>query len=62
MTQNCDGCGEEFLRTDLTWCSNMAGSFEFLFCSSCLEGWHDNPEPDRIRQLIRERHGIKEEH
>ena len=53
----CDDCGDEFLRKDLTW----VGDIEFLLCSSDLQKWNTNPEPDRIRQLIRERHGINEE-
>ena len=53
----CDDCGNEFLRKDLTW----VGDIEFLLCFSDLQKWNTNPEPDRIRQLIRERHGINEE-
>jgi len=43
---------------DLEW----VGNIEFLLCSSCLQKWNTNPEPDRIDQLIRKRYRIKEEH
>jgi len=56
-TLTCDDCGEEFLRKDLTW----VGDIEFLLCASDLQKWNTNPEPERIRQLICERHGIKED-
>lgn len=56
-TLTCDDCGKEFLRKDLEW----VGNIEFLLCSSDLQKRNPNPEPDRIRQLIRERHGIKED-
>jgi hypothetical protein len=45
------------LNKDLTWVYGIA----FMLCSSCLERWRANPDPDRLRKLIRERHGIKEE-
>lgn len=54
----CDDCGGDFLRKDLTW----VGDIEFLLCPPDLQKWNTNPEPDRLRQLIRERHGIKEDH